>query len=304
MTELEIIDMAVRLLNPPASPEGPGDDCAVLDMGNGEAVLLAVDQVVSGIHYNVASTSSAEIAVKLLNRNLSDIAAMGGRPFRATLAMALSDAKSREWFETFFSAIERAASTRGLKIIGGDVTSNPAGGDVFSLSIVGKSPAGTLCERGNAKSGDALFATGSFGRSLPTGHHLHFSPRLEEAAFLAGTFTNAMIDVSDGLLLDASRMAEASNVGLVLDAEAIPRRDNATLDEALRDGEDYELLAAVPESKAARLLKEWPFQTKLARIGYFTDNLEGVEITRDGAPGNSKETGFIHFNEKRSSTTR
>ncbi len=296
MTELEIIELARRVLKSPPSPEGPGDDCAVLRLANGESLLLAVDQVVADVHYNNDSTSPAEIAVKLLNRNLSDIAAMGGRPMRAVVAMALSEPKPKEWFEAFFSALGNEAERWKLQIVGGDVASNPSGGDVFSLSVIGESPAGTLCERGNAKHGDALFATGLFGRSLPTGHHLRFSPRLEESAFLAGKFTTAIIDVSDGLLLDSARMSEASDVGVVLEAEAIPRRDGATLDEALKDGEDYELLLAVPPSQEKRLLREWPFQTRLTRIGTFSNTTRGVTVRcGDNASVDGKTEGFVHF---------
>jgi thiamine-monophosphate kinase len=152
-----------------------------------------------------------------------------------------------------------------------------------------------LCLRCNALPGERLYCTGRFGKSFITGHHFNFIPRLREAAFIAGKFTRCIIDVSDGLLIDAARVAEMSGTGLELDAASIPSRAGAVFKEKLYDGEDYELLFSVPESKAGQLEQEWPFKdTALTCIGTFTSSPENG-IT-DITTGESLEvSGFDHL---------
>ena len=288
MNEREIIATAARILHAPPPPKGPGDDCAVLDTNKGQ-ILLAVDQLIAGVHYSEKETSPAEIAAKLLKRNISDIAAMGGSPAHALVAMALADGKNPEWHRKFFESLAKTAEYYEMDVRGGDVASNPGGNDTFSLTIIGHPPPRGPVPRNKAKKNDALFATGAFGRSFTTKHHMNFLPRVKEGAFLANGFANAMIDVSDGLLIDATRIADASNLSLNIQTESIPRRDNATTEEALNDGEDYELLAAVPEEMTEKLLEKWPFETPLTRIGRFNEKSTNQE--------NEKTTprGFIHF---------
>jgi len=295
MNELEIIETAIGILGAPPPPEGPGDDCAVIDIGADGLLLLAVDQLIANVHYEEKSTSPADIAAKLLKRNLSDIAAMGGTPKHAVLAMALAGTgKKRPWIEEFFQSLASVAKRYGVEIAGGDVAANPDGNDVFSLTITGLADRDKVTQRSAAEHGDALVATGTFGRSFPTGHHISFEPRLREAAFLADGFAKAMIDVSDGLLIDSKRMASASELELELDPSAVPRRDGASTEEALGDGEDYEILAAVPRNKLRKLMDQWPFDTPLTPIGGF--HAHGKKPRkRGGHPPAPK--GFVHFGQ-------
>ena len=258
---------------------GPGDDCAVLDFGLDKFYLMAVDQLVSDIHYSKKSEFAANIAKKLLNRNLSDIAAMGGFPAHALLTMTLSKdtASDAYWIDEFLNAISHEAAKWDISICGGDISSTNAESDSFSLTITGWTTKESLCLRSSAKPGDLLFGTGLFGKSFPTKHHLNFTPRLELAQFLAGTFTNTMIDVSDGLLLDSARLAEMSGVGLSLNIENIPARANANIEQCLTDGEDYELLFAISPEKKELLINEWPFDDiLLTEIGLFQNQSPGV----------------------------
>ena len=270
---------------------GPGDDCAVLDLGPGPRLLAAVDQVISGVHY-LPGTPPAEIAGKLLRRNVSDIAAMGGLPTHALLSLAVNP-MDESWLLEFHRAIADQAAGYGISVIGGDMAKLFTPGEALSLTILGKVEREKLCLRSNAREDDLLFATGCFGNSFRSGHHLHFRPRLDEARFLAGDFTSAMQDVSDGLLKDAARLAEASGLALVLEPERIPLRAGADLTGALADGEDYELVFAVPESRAAALERTWPFpDTPLSRIGRFT---RGTPGSISGVPNCQLETGYDHF---------
>ncbi len=264
---------------------GPGDDCAVLDFGLDKFYLMAVDQLVSDIHYKKSSAFAAKIAKKLLNRNLSDIAAMGGVPAHALLTMTLSKATASDnyWIDEFLNTLAHEAEQWNISVCGGDISSTNADTDSFSLTITGWVAKESLSLRSSAKFEDLLFATGLFGNSFSSGHHINFTPRVEAAKFLAGAFTNTMIDVSDGVLLDSARLAEMSKLGLCLNPEAIPPRNNANIAQRLTDGEDYELLFAVHPEKAVFLINEWPFDDiPLTQIGVFNHETPGVVKDRFG----------------------
>ena len=270
---------------------GPGDDCAVLDLGTPDLLLAAVDQVISDVHYP-RGTAPEAIAGKLLKRNVSDIAAMGGVPTHALLSLAVNP-MNEEWLLAFHQGIAALAGSCGISVIGGDMAKLFAPGEALSLTILGKVERGKLCLRSNAREGDWLFATGSFGNSFSSGHHLNFLPRLKEARFLAGNFTTAMQDVSDGLLKDSIRMAEASGLALELNPEKIRLRAGATLESALSEGEDYELLFAVPDPLRAQLERSWPFsETEINCIGRFVSGNPGAV---SGLKQNQIKTGYDHF---------
>lgn len=274
---------------------GIGDDAAALDLGlpDGKLLLAAADQVIENVHFT-PQTSPEDAARKLLNRNVSDIAAMGGEPTHALVTLGLNPV-SPEWLDRFDRAMEEEARTYGLSVIGGDVAALPAPGIAATLTILGLVERRKLSLRSNAKAGDVLFLTGSFGRSFPTGHHLHFRPRLPEARFLAGTYTNAMMDVSDGLAKDLSRLAEDSRLSVnITHPDALPRRDGASLREALNDGEDYELIIAVPPEKSDALVRDWPFETPLTPAGVFLSGEPGAVLLNDKP---FQEKGYDHFHE-------
>lgn len=279
----------------PQSPDvttGPGDDCAVLDFGTPDLFLAAVDQVISGVHYT-PDTAPETIAGKLLKRNVSDIAAMGGIPTHALLSLAVNPMEE-SWLLAFHQGIAQHAAQYGISIIGGDMARLFAPGAALSLTILGKVERGKLCLRANAGEGDLLFATGCFGNSFRSGHHLNFTPRLKEARFLAGDFTSAMQDVSDGLLKDSARMAEASGLALQLEVEKIPLRVGASMENALTEGEDYELLFAVPERLRSRLEQAWPFpDTPLSCLGRFVRGTPGSVAGVDSEL--IFKTGYDHF---------
>ena len=251
----------------------PGDDCAALAHGS-ELLLLAVDQIVGGKHYYLTGpheTPPEAAGRKLLARNLSDIAAMGGVPTACLLAGAFGPGRDPSWLERFYDGTIALADEYNVTMVGGDLASTP-NDDVASLTILGRVEADRVCRRSGARPGDVLLATGTFGSSLGTGHHLSFTPRCREGRWLATHgFAHAMMDVSDGLLLDASRICQASQVALRLDPDAVPRRTpQTTVAQALGDGEDYELLVAVGEEEEAALLAQWPFaDVPLTPVGRF-----------------------------------
>jgi thiamine-monophosphate kinase len=303
MNEKKILDQIPEIFHQTGEVfVGPGDDCAVLDFGLDKLYLMAVDQLVSDVHYVKSSAFAAKIAKKLLNRNLSDIAAMGGLPAQALLAITLcrDTAEDKYWIKEFLESIESEARRWNVSICGGDISSTNADSDSFSLTITGWVAKESLCLRSSAKPGDLLFATGCFGNSFSTGHHLNFSPRIEQGQFLAGSFTNTMIDVSDGLLLDSARLAEMSNLGLSINPENIQPRGKASVKKRLTDGEDYELLFSLAPEKVELLLNEWPFDDiPLSEVGVFTNEDRGIVKNMKGdtlyGGGSGKFTVFDHL---------
>lgn len=278
---------------------GPGDDCAALDFGGKRYFLAATDQLVSDVHYIQGKTSAAAIAKKLFNRNVSDIAAMGGTPEFALLTVA-SHSADKKWYSDFIKSIQEEAAKWKVSICGGDISSVKEDVTVCTLTINGWVEKNKICLRANAEPGDILYATGLFGNSFKSGHHLNFTPRIEVGQFIAGKFTRSMIDVSDGLLIDAQRLALASGVGIVIDTAKIPLRKGASLKTALSDGEDYELIFAVQPSKSAILEKKWPFKNiRLTRIGEFIKDDKGrIYDFKQREFTLTYKTGFEHFDDK------
>lgn len=273
---------------------GIGDDAAVLDLSlpGDQLLLAAADQVIRNIHFT-PDTPPELIAKKLLNRNISDIAAMGGTPTHALLTVAV-ESLQEDWLKAFHMGLAAEAERYGIAVIGGDLAHTP-NDLVATLTILGTVPKQKLCLRSNAKSGDILYLTGTFGHSFQTGHHLTFSPRLDAAQALAGTYTNAMMDVSDGLAKDLSRFAAASGVSVKITTD-LPKRDGANDEEALNDGEDYELIIAVPPEKSQALERSGlPEKLGLTRAGIFTGGQPAGTIIYHEQK--IQEKGYDHFYE-------
>ncbi len=248
---------------------GPGDDCAALEISGGKLLLAAVDQLVGGVHYLPESTSPERAGAKLMKRNLSDIAAMGGIPRWALLAVAF-EGRSADWVTAFCRGAAAAGTRYGVAVVGGDLARLAGKGEAASLTILGEVAAKEMVCRSGACPGDLVYVTGAIGNSFLSEHHLDFEPRLAEGRFLAANgFATAMLDVSDGLLLDAERLAAASGADITIDAAAVPLRAGAALPGALGDGEDYELLFTVRGEEAERLEREWPKElAPIRRIGF------------------------------------
>lgn len=278
---------------------GPGDDCAVLKYDSGHYQLFAVDQLVKDIHFK-SETSAELIAAKLLKRNLSDIAAMGGNAESALISMAANFAEfadTEKWFNLFFDGLVEESEKWGIDICGGDISSSSAG-LVLSLSISGTVEKDKLCLRSGALKGDKIFVSSFLGNSFKSNHHLNFTPRLSESRFLAGRYTNTVIDISDGLVKDLGRICKSSECGAELITENIPLRAGADLESALFEGEDYELLFAVSADKSAELLELWPFETELSLIGSFTESKNGIDYLQNGEQIDIKGRTFDHLNRE------
>ncbi len=264
---------AIRRWLGPASPRAPfgiGDDCAVLRASRGRQ-LITVDPVIYGRHFDDTVPPRA-VGAKLLKRNLSDLAAMGGRPVAAVLALTLDARVDRRWLEGFYRGLAACARRHAVAIVGGDVA-QADGVLAASLTLLGEAAAPRVLTRTGARPGDAIYVTGRLGGSLATGHHFRFTPRLAEGAWLAARpEVRAMMDVSDGLAKDLHALTPAGAVP-ALSAAALPRRRGADVRAALTDGEDYELAFALAgRADAAGFARAWSRafpRTPLTRVGVF-----------------------------------
>ena len=250
----------------PAVTLGIGDDAAVLHTAG--PLIVCTDLVAEGVHFT-PDTPPELIGRKALAVNLSDAAAMAARPIAAFVGLLADRRRGFAHAEAVMRGVSGLAAEYGVCLAGGDTASH-AGPVSVCVTVVGA--ADRPVRRDGARPGDWLLVTGTLGRSLQSGRHLTFPPRVTEAAALAAAVDlHAMLDLSDGLLADCGRLCEASGVGAGLEAAAIPRSpDAADLSAALTDGEDFELLFAVAPADGRRLLKNPPVTCGLTRVGGVT----------------------------------
>ncbi len=264
---------------------GPGDDCAVVELA-GAPVLLTVDQLIEGRHYDAGAPLGA-IAHKALARSVSDVAAMGGRPRFALATAALPAGFAGA--DDLFDHMHRAALALGCPLVGGDIATT-IGPATLTTTLVGEPHAtrGPVLRSG-ARAGDGVYVTGRLGGSYASGRHLAFTPRVAEAAALCdalGDDLHAMIDLSDGLGRDAGRVATASGVRMEIDAALVPLHEGvADALTAAGDGEDYELLFTASAEPPAGIA---------TRIGEVVAGSGAVMCLATGESVNISEIGWEH----------
>ena len=279
--ELEFIAYLRRCLPPhPLLRLGPGDDAAILRWADRGDCVVTVDMLMDHVDFELSSIDPRQAGYKSLAVNLSDLAAMASRPLAAVIAVALPRQDAANLAVQLYEGLLPLALRHNLAIAGGD-TNTWDGPLVVSITALGTvTPRGPLRRQG-AWPGDRIVVTGALGGSI-LGHHLDFSPRVEEALLLNDRYElHAGMDVSDGLSLDLFRLTAESGCGAVLETENIPIAGDAqrlaekladgstALDHALGDGEDFELILAVPPEEAHRLVAEQLLAVPLTDVGYF-----------------------------------
>jgi thiamine-monophosphate kinase len=311
MNEFELIERLTKSL--PTNEKvvaGAGDDCAVLDLGvPDKLILFKTDAIVEGIHFT-RETPPEKIGRKALARCFSDIAAMAGTPSAALVTIALPENFDAEFVAKIYDGLNAPAEKFGVAIVGGETTTNPER-ILISIALLGTVSRGKQVLRSGAKAGDAIFVTGELGGSLAE-KHLEFEPRLAEANWLAKHFlVHAMIDLSDGLAGDLRHILKASGVGAELLKAAIPISRGAKLAArknssakpafaaALTDGEDFELLFTTASKNAVKLLDAWKKKfpkLKLSCIGKIVSG-EGILIRDKSGSHKLNANGYVHFAE-------
>jgi thiamine-monophosphate kinase len=228
---------------------GVGDDLAALKWDGDDLLLVGVDQVMEGVHFDSKIHSPRQIGRKVVNRNFSDCAAMGCLPAAMVATVALPRDYSMEKAKEFYFGLREAADVFSCALVGGD-TGVWDGKLVATVTVLGKSAGVKPVTRSGAKVGDKIFVTGALGGSI-LGRHMGFLPRVEMGRKIA-PIASAMIDISDGLLRDLGNVCRASGVGAIVESGRVPIHADAVelsgrdgvsgLEHALGDGEDYELL--------------------------------------------------------------
>jgi len=275
-----------RLAPHPQLRLGPGDDAALLRLVREHECAVTIDLLSDGVDFELGTVSPRRIGHKALAVNLSDLAAMAAEPLAAVVALLLPREGAGELDRELYLGMIPLAEKFGLCIAGGDVNCWD-GKLAISVTAFGQITARGALFRSGAKSGDKIVVTGEFGGSI-LGRHLDVEPRVREALHLQANATlHAGIDCSDGLSRDLWQLCEASGCGAIVDLDKIPiaaaahelnrqRNDGMTpLDHALADGEDFELIMAVPMEEAERLERTQPLLesacggTRLTVIGEF-----------------------------------
>lgn len=276
-------DDLVRRIRARIGPErfpvlvGPGHDAALLAWGRGANLILKTDQVVGGVHFEPGRTPLDAVGRKVVSRNLSDVAAFGGVPVAAVVSAALPRGFRLADFDALFRGLLGACRDSGTALVGGDL-SRTDGPLVVSVFLAARATAPRQKLRSGARAGDRILVTGRLGGSI-SGRHLRIRPRLEAGRTLVrARGVHAMMDVSDGLLRDLSRLARESGLAAVVDTSRVPVHADARrlartsgrtpLDHALHDGEDHELLFAASPTEAR----------KRVRIGLESGRLEVTDI--------------------------
>jgi thiamine-monophosphate kinase len=299
---------------------GIGDDAALVRPSPRTDCVVSCDSFLEGIHYLNRSHSPDSVGYKSLARAASDLAAMGATPRYFLLSLALPVGRTGIWLNGFLRGLSRAARSFRLSLAGGDTAQFPQ--VVISITVVGELERGLAVRRSGARPGHLLYVSGTLGRAqlgldlVLRGwdrtrrwrpllrHHLYPQPRLALGSWLAHhRLASAMIDLSDGLSTDLTRLCQSSGVGARLDEARIPavrvpaalqRRGLNRLAMALHGGDDYELLFAVPPRLENRLRRA-PGVASLTRIGEITRKKEIVLVSHEGRETRLYPRGWDHF---------
>jgi thiamine-monophosphate kinase len=304
--EAELIAWLRKRLPPhPLLRLGPGDDAAVLRMAGTEECVVTVDMLTDHVDFELARDDPRRVGRKALAVNLSDLAAMASRPLAAVIAVVLPRQGGMELAVELVEGLLPLAERYNVAIAGGDVNAWD-GPLALSLTLLGQvTPRGPLLRSG-ARPGDQILVTGEFGGSI-LGRHFDFEPRIAEALLLNDRYQlHAGIDASDGLAADLGHVAAESGCGALVRTDAMPisedarrlaagRGDGVTpLEHALGDGEDFELILAVPPEEARRILAEQPLAVPLNAIGEFTAQPGLWQQTGGGEPTPLAARGWQH----------
>jgi thiamine-monophosphate kinase len=210
-----------------------GDDCAVVQAPRNQDLLFTTDFSIEGVHFK-RNSPAEQIGHRAVARSLSDIAAMGGRPLYCLVSLALADWTDQYWIDGFYRGANKMLRATQTQLAGGDISH--AKQLVLDIMICGAVAKGKALRRNGAKFGDSIYVSGPLGGWR---HKYDITPRLEIGRKLIGK-ANSCMDISDGLALDLHRLCRTSGVAAEIDW--VPLLDGATIEQALHDGEDYELL--------------------------------------------------------------
>lgn len=302
---------ALRALASDPAARGLADDCAVVDWPLGAQLVVTHDMLAEGVHFT-RGCPAADIGWKLVAVNLSDLAANGARPLGILLGAGIGRGRGLDWADELVRGVGQALKQFEVALLGGDTIRAPDA-SVLAATAIGWLPAGTALARSGAHARDELWLSGEIGgaglglqvalgaRSFGAADAALLrrlrrpQPRIALGLALRGIATAAM-DVSDGLLLDAGRLADASGLQARLESERLPCVAAATAAgvapaQLAAAGDDYELLFTAPASRRPAVLAA----ASRARIAVSCIGAmqPGAGVLLDGAP--PAQLGYRHF---------
>jgi thiamine-monophosphate kinase len=270
---------------------GPGDDCALVETQDRRNFLvLKTDCVVEGVHF-LPRANALDVGWKAMMRPLSDFAATSGVPQFALITLIAPEQTQVEWVKDLYRGLRRAAKRFKVSIVGGEMSGTP-GPIAISASVIGFVEKDRWVSRRGGKIGDDLFVTGRLGGAVKR-KHLRFIPRIVESRWLTKHFSiHAMMDLSDGLGVDLPRLARVSKAGFKIEMKNLPLTLGAKVDDAISEGEDYELLFAISPRQSKRLQREW--RKKFPKLP-----LTCIGSLSQPSTNNSQHLrgGYVHFQQ-------
>jgi thiamine-monophosphate kinase len=329
-TEDELIEVVRTLLSEdvPGVTLGIGDDAALIDMGQ-RLLVLTVDMLIEGVHFELPWTSPHDLGYKSVAVNVSDVAAMGGSPRYALVSVAINPEVEMPWVVELYGGMREAAREYAMSVVGGDT--NRSDRVIVSVAVAGEVAPGRAVSRAGARPGDRIVVTGSLGAAAAGLRLAEATPaamgsalgsawghsfltamarpvaRVGEGQTLAQLGATSMMDVSDGLAKDLSRLCVRSRVGAAIHLSRVPVAPDLDrlpphlavepLDLALYGGEDYELLATLPEDavEAASGALRDRFGTPLTDVGQIRAEQGMVAVSDDGTENPLAPGGWDHF---------
>jgi len=305
--------------------KGVGDDTAVLEVSGDKWLLFTTDMMVEGIHFSLDYSTMFQVGWKLLAVNLSDIAAMGGRPTHALISAAIPPRLNPSELVELYRGLRKSADEYGVNLVGGDTVSNHER-LVLNVALLGEVEAGKAVYRSGARPGDRVYVTGTLGASAAGLYlfqnpalscspqsadyckqaHAVPRPRVDAGKFLAHQAVTSMDDISDGLASEIHEICKSSGVGCLIRAAGVPVdprvREVAALagidpvEWALFGGEDFELVFTVsPEHQERMYSSAGAAGIKVYQVGEITDSPEVVLKKADGEVVQLQRGGYDHF---------
>lgn len=309
-----IAELFAPLAGDAAAARGLADDAAVFEPPPGRALVIAADALVEGVHF-LADDPPGLVARKLIRVNLSDMAAMGAEARAYLLVVQIPRARSDDWMRAFAAGLAADQEAFGIRLLGGDTVATE-GPFAASATMLGEVAPGRALGRGGARAGDAVYVSGTLGdaalgldalkgaladlgpadRAALIDRYRLPQPRIALGVRLYG-LASAVIDISDGLVADLGHIAEASGVGIAIEADALPlspaaRRAveaaPARLSRALAGGDDYEIAFTTNAGEETIAALARALSLPITRIGRVTRK-KGVMV--NGAPASALVSG-------------
>lgn len=277
---------------------GIGDDCAVLSFASDKYLLITTDALIERVHFKLKTISFFDLGYKALFINVSDLASMGGYPTHALVTLGVPKNTKVESVRQFYKGLNSLAKKLKIDIIGGDTIASPKE-FVLSVTLLGEVKKKELVTRAGARPGDLIFVTGKFGGPALKKFRIPNSEcriRLKEAQTIAkNKLASSMIDSSDGLVRSVMELCKSSRSGALIYENEVPRAKEASIEQALYGGEEYELVFTSPLKNFTRIRKLLGLN-KVKIVGEVRPKSKGVKLLdKHGKISGIKSGGYEHF---------